>query len=353
MAKPYKRGRLYWGRVTRNGKDYRFPLETESKSVAESRLAKRIAELEASSWGERPRITVQQASDRFIREHGPTLKPNSVIRYTQSLEFVCARLGGVYLDQVGRAELKDYEMWRRSAAGVTASTIRRDLAALSSLFGHFMETEELTTNPVPAFLRAGKKRGLKESPPRTRYLTEEEEAALLAACTPLVRSAAAFALGTGLRREEQFGLTWDRVNLSRREIVIPAEMAKSRRDRRVVMLPQAIEVCQHATGRRFVFEHEDGNRFGKMQKGFQAAVRRAGLSDLRWHDLRRTHGCRLLQKWDWSMEMVRDQLGHASIDQTQRAYAFLEVEDRHRRTEAAQLPAHGAQNQTEKLRVIK
>jgi len=50
------------------------------------------------------------------------------------------------------------------------------------------------------------------------------------------------------------------------------------------------------------------------------------IPNLRWHDLRRTCGCRLLQDLKLSMEEVSKWLGHASIEQTEKAYAFLEVE---------------------------
>jgi integrase len=79
---------------------------------------------------------------------------------------------------------------------------------------------------------------------------------------------------------------------------------------------------------RLLFWHRDGARFRHLDRGFKTAARLAGIRDVRWHDLRRTHGCRLLQDHGWSMEMVQAQLGHSSVVQTQKAYAFLEVEQR-------------------------
>lgn len=45
---------------------------------------------------------------------------------------------------------------------------------------------------------------------------------------------------------------------------------------------------------------------------------------------RRTCGCRLLQDHRLPMEQVSQWLGHASLAQTQRAYAFLKVDNLHR-----------------------
>ena len=47
---------------------------------------------------------------------------------------------------------------------------------------------------------------------------------------------------------------------------------------------------------------------------------------MRWHDLRRTAGCRWLQRDGKSMEEVSLLLGHSSVLVTENSYAFLEAE---------------------------
>jgi integrase/recombinase XerD len=89
---------------------------------------------------------------------------------------------------------------------------------------------------------------------------------------------------------------------------------------------------------RYVFCHDNGDRYVNMEKGLKAARRRAALRAMRWHDLRRTCGCRLLQDYGLSMEAVREWLGHSSVIVTEKAYAFLEIEQLHR---AAQKSAQG------------
>jgi integrase len=69
-----------------------------------------------------------------------------------------------------------------------------------------------------------------------------------------------------------------------------------------------------------------GTRYVQMNKGFKAAMRRAGIADLCWHDLRRTAGCRWLQRDGKTMEEVSILLGHSSVLVTEARYAFLEGE---------------------------
>jgi integrase len=243
-------------------------------------------------------------------------------RYGVSLDWLADEFEGKYLDQIGTAELAEFERKRREA-GAKPPTVRRDLACLSSIFGSCIEWEWCDLNPVPPYMRRRKKRGLRE---------HDEEAKLLAAASPDSRKAIAFAIDTGLRREEQFGLTWDKVDLKVGEILLDGS-TKSGRPRRVPLLPRSAQILAQMPRHfrsRYVFCHHNGDRYIHMNKGMKAARRRAGIKALRWHDLRRTCGCRLLQDHGMSMEGVKEWLGHSTIVVTERNYAFLEIEQLHR-----------------------
>lgn len=339
MANVYKRGNVWWGRVQVRGKDLRQSLETTSKSVADKRLREWLNRLEAHQWGDKPRRTYDEAMESFLLKHCPTLKPSSVYRYRSSARILTPEFEGKYLDQITSATLADYEAKRR-ADGVSAPTIRRDLSCLSSMFTHaIVDLEWLDVNPVPTFLKRQKRRGrLQENDPRTRYLSHDEETALLAAVENDFRGQIAFAIDTGLRREEQWGLTWDRVSLARQEIRIPKELAKGKKERVVPILPRSAQFLAHLPrhlridgGPDWVFNKKDSTRYDRRNKGLTAATNRADLKDLVWHDLRRTCGCRLIQDKGMPLEEVRDWLGHESVQQTERAYAFLKAEQLHKR----------------------
>jgi len=67
----------------------------------------------------------------------------------------------------------------------------------------------------------------------------------------------------------------------------------------------------------------------RLTRGLAGAAQRAGIDDLKWHDLRRTCGCRLLQDHEMKMKVVSVWIGHSSVQQTEKAYAFLEVKQLH------------------------
>jgi integrase len=289
-----------------------------------------VEDLAATAWGDKPRRSYAEAEEKFVREHLTTIKPRAAERYGVSLKHLSEHFAGKMLHQVTRAELSAFETKRRSQ-GVAPGTIRRDLACLSSLLTSAEDWEWIDEggNFIPAYLRRRARRGLKEAPPRTRYLTEAEEASLLANATEPARSVIALAIDSGLRREELFSLEWHQVDLLRK-VIATTTMTKSGR-RRMVPLPARSAQFLSTLPRRLdtvsvLVNPDTGARYVQMNKALKAAMRRAGITGFRWHDLRRTAGCRWLQRDGKSMAEVSMLLGHSSVTVTENRYAFLDAD---------------------------
>lgn len=329
MAAPYKRGNVWWGRAQRNGKEFRRSLGTSDRRTAEKRLRQWLDDMDAMAWGDKPPREWPDVWKRFMREHFPTLKPASAKRYAVSLKNLSLVLDGKTIQQVTPALLNEFETMRRSD-GATAPTIRRDLACLSVIMSYCEEWEWVTegANIVPAYMRRRRRRGLKESPGRTRYLSEAEEAALISACNEPCLTFVILAIDTGLRDQEIMSLKWEQVDFGN-SVIRTTTDTKSRRSRVVPLPPRSAQKLaqwpRHISS-PFVLCHDDGKRYGRLNKAFERAVKRAGLSDVKLHDLRRTAGCRWLQRDELSMEKVRDFLGHSSVAVTEKSYAFLDLE---------------------------
>lgn len=234
----------------------------------------------------------------------------------------------------------------RRGDGVAVGTIRRDLQCLSSIITVFCDEHDLEfANPVQRYLRRrARQKTLVEAPPRTRYLDHEEEARLLATIRartqndPRLRylaEAVEFAIDTGLRLEEQFSMTWREYDPRRQRVRVRPEIAKSGEERIVPLLTERAKSILAQMSRRlrlavgpdWIWSRPDGDRYPHRDKAFKSAVAAAGLKDVRWHDLRRTCGCRRIQDHGWKLEEVRMLLGHSSVVVTEKIYAFLRVED--------------------------
>ncbi len=332
-----RRGGVWWYRIVKGGQAFEGSLQTGELGVAKERLEGIRRELTATRFGEKPRRTFDEAARRFKAEHFPTLRFKSRKRYSVSLRAMVDHLQGVYLDEIGSAKLGDFER-ARLAAGVTASTVRRDLSCLSSLFSRAEEWEWVTHNPVKPYKRGRAKAGLKEGNPRTRYFSVAEEMAVLSAMPPKAADAAAFAIDTGLRKEEQFSLELTDLDFEVHELTVRAEVAKTGVERKVPLLDRAyaiaVKLADGRVGRVPLFVTQTGKRYSPesptMYEGLQKGCRRAGVARASWHDLRRTCGCRLLQEHGLSLQEVSTWLGHSDVRITQQRYAFLRINELHR-----------------------
>lgn len=346
MASLMNRKGVWYGRhvfyVNGKRKEKKVSFETGDEKVARRRLARWQNELDAAKWGEASPILLEDAARRYMSQQAALLRPNTRVRYATSMKQVVPFFAGRRLDSISKGDLLRFMHKRKRDAGrggrgkVADASIRRDLALLSSILSFAIANEWIEHNPVPPFLRDQRK-VLKRGDARTRYLSHEEESRLLVAIlngpqhnralAQLHHDMVEFAIETGLRQAEQHNLKWEQVQFGVRPSLVISE-TKSGKPRKVPLTDRAQMVlhrrAQHPTSPYVFWFGRKGAKLGSMKRAFAAAVSRAGLKDVRWHDLRRTCGCRLLQDRGATMTQVRDWFDHSSVAVTEKHYAFLE-----------------------------
>jgi integrase len=125
-----------------------------------------------------------------------------------------------------------------------------------------------------------------------RFLTRAEFERLVNELPQHLRLAARFAVLTGLRMRSMLSLEWSRIDLKAQRAWIPGEQMKAGRTHGVPLSTAAVKVLKEARklapiGER-VFQWNDKPVDDCNGKAFKDAVERAGLTPLRWHDLRHT-----------------------------------------------------------------
>ena len=117
-----------------------------------------------------------------------------------------------------------------------------------------------------------------------RILSWDEQKALLPACADYLRPIVLTALNTGMRKEEILSLTWDKVDFEKQLITV--ENTKNGECRVVPMNLELTNILRRVKriGAQ-VFCQPDGRRFVNVRNGFEAAVKRAGIPHIRFHDL--------------------------------------------------------------------
>jgi integrase len=324
VATIYLRGKTYWVRFRANGHHVRRSAHTSNKAEAAALLRRLLAEYAKKARGDMPRHRYEEAAGRFFAE--ATIRPGSLTVYRNGHKTFSPFAHGRYLDEINRRVLGDF-VSARKFAGTSDSTIRSNLAFVSSLCAMAVRWGWLDTNPVTAF----NKHSLKTTQQRTRFLAPSELDRLLAHTADHIRPAIILATETGVRKEELFSLTLSRIDLARREIVL--DRTKSGMPRRVPLSDKAMSVIKDLLARRqlpdspYLFAKADGTRFVDMKNGFDAARKRAGLRNVRWHDLRHTFASWFVQAGGDLYHLSRI-LGHASVQMTTR-YSHLRTDDLH------------------------
>ena len=142
------------------------------------------------------------------------------------------------------------------------------------------------------------------------------------------------AVETGLRKEELLGLTLASIDLRRRELRLT--VTKTGRPRQVPVSPRALETIKELLERSrprspYLFCKPDGSRVGDPKKAFSGACRRAGIDDIRFHDLRHTFASWFVQDGGDLYRLSRI-LGHATLQMSAR-YGHLRTDDLHEELE--------------------
>jgi integrase len=276
-----KRGSVWWVDVVApNGERVRRSAGTDSKALAQEFHDKLKVELwRISKLGEQPQHTWNEAVVRWLKEqaHKATINEDKT-----KLRWLDQLLGGMPLVAINRA-LVDRITEAKLAEGMSNATVNRTLEVLRAILRKCeFEWEWLDKSP--------KIRMLKEPTRRIRFLTREEAQRLLAELPEHMAYMAAFSLATGLRASNVTGLLWEQVDLVRRVAWIHADQAKARRAIPVPLNTEAIELIRKHLGQHqtHVFSYLSKPITQVSTKAWYAALKRAGIEDFRWHDLRHT-----------------------------------------------------------------
>lgn len=200
------------------------------------------------------------------------------------------------------------------------ATINRRFAFLRHVLMVAMKDGKLNRNPVSSLK-------FFPEPQRTRYLSEKELESLEALMKPEEWALVVFAIETGLRRGEQFGLKWSQVSLETSMLSIP--LPKGGKTRHVPLSEKARHILRNLDSflnSPWVFPSPADSSKPRspvcfIDRSFKPALRKTGITNVRWHDLRHTAASRRVMA-GVDLYAVKHILGHEDIQTTMR-YAHL------------------------------
>ena len=266
------RGDVYWMDVQINGVRHRESLKTNDKKQAQALYDIRRAELwQGRLLKAKPKKTFKEACARWLVEKA---HKKSIDEDRDKINYFLPKLGNRQLSSITRDDIEN--LLPKNVTGSTRNRYRACIRAI--LRAAERDWEWIDRAPV---LRS-------EAEPKKRvsFLSREQAEVLVASLPEKYRMPVRFALLTGLRRSNVFNLTWDKVDLDSKVVVIEADEAKAGR-RIVVPLSKAARELLAS-----IPEPREGRVWGDMRRvwcnTWKAACKRAGVPGFRFHDLRHT-----------------------------------------------------------------
>ncbi|MGC8603521.1 MAG: site-specific integrase [Desulfomonilaceae bacterium] len=338
--------RIGW-QVRVRKKGYPQQVKTFRTKAEAERWARTIeSEMDRGAWldrSEAERTTIGELLDRYAREVLAERKHcTPELSRLKTLKEHFASTSVARLASSAIAEFRDRRLKEQGRGGksVSGQTVKHELGLLHRVL---KKAEREWGIALPLGLPTEKVQAPKLPQARDRRLQDDEGDRLLDECAkaqnPWLRPVLLFAIETAMRAGEMLqtkgktdeesgerpiqttGLLWKHVDLDKRTAYLPE--TKNGTARAVPLSSVAIEVL------RALPHSGDGRVFGTTYEAihlsFARACRRAGIQDLRFHDLRHEATSRFFEKGLNPMQVAAI-TGHKTLQMLKR-YTHLRAED--------------------------
>jgi integrase len=283
----------------------------------------------------KPEITLGQASLSYWEDKGKHEANCGTTKY--QLANLCDIIGTkTVLSSIGVPEFRAF-IAKRRGQGVSNASVNREWQLARRVWRHVEDSYQT------AKINWGSLR-LDEPKERVRELKADEQLALFEALPDDLKPIVEFAILSGQRRSAVVGLRWDKINWQAGEATI---INKGGADHSFPLSPAMVQlvleqpkvdgcpfvftyVCErHSPARKDRPRRVKGNRYPFSEEGWirkwQKALKAAGISDFRFHDLRHTSATRLVRQTG-NLKAASRLLGHTDIRTTSR-YAHVGMDD--------------------------
>jgi len=318
---------VWWVKLHHSGKIVQRSTGTADKVKAQEYHDR----LKASLWeqerlGAKPRYSWQQAAGRWLEEttHKATHEQDIA-----KLKWLHPILGELMLDEITLDVIARIKAARLKEIGKSSSTTNRFLALVRAILKRAVDEWDWLG-------KAPKVKLFKASEGRVRFITPEQVQALLRELPAHQQDMVLFALQTGLRQSNVVKLEWLQVNLEQGHMWVNAAQSKNRKPIAVPLNREALAVLHRQLGKHpvrvFTFAGKPITNANTL--AWRKALKRAGIEDFRWHDLRHTWASwhrmqgtpthELQQLGGWKTGAMVERYAHLASDHLANAAARLD-----------------------------
>ena len=333
----FKRGEIWWIDYADNsGRRIRESTKTSNKTEALKALSVRKAEVAQGKFSiekSKPAPGFQKFAKVYLDEYAKVNKRSWVNDEIALRKHLIPFFGNRSLDRIAEIDVQRYKRSReevirsmpknigKAKPDITVVAINRELALLRKMFNQAIQWGKTQSNPITSNIRRY------EEHERVRFLSFEEEIDLLNVCPPTLGNVVLFALNTGMRRSEISSLTWRNADPVNSTVTIKAGYSKNGETRRLALNETARSILSGLKGgsedQGVIFTNSNGDPFlsSGIATAYKRAIKKSGIHDLTFQDLRHTFASRLAMG-GVDLYTIQRLLGHKSQKMTLR-YAHL------------------------------
>lgn len=272
---------------------------------------------------ERKNIRFEDFAQQYLKSY-VEFENKNVRNQRNLINGLVKQFKGNNLEQIDTLMIRQY--LSRRLKSVRPSTVNREWSMLKSMFNRAFEWGLFSgVNPTNSIKK------LPENNERTRWLKEEEQEVLLSNCQGMTKIIVLIALKTGMRWGEITSLKWRQnpnsnyVDFQNNIIFVHESLSKSKKSRYIPLsdsIISALEKLPKQAGTDYIFWNHKTERIVRtIRTSFENAVKKSGISNFKFHDLRHTFASQLVRN-GVDLYVVQKLLGHANPKMTQR-YAHL------------------------------
>lgn len=334
---------LVLAQITVDGK--RISKYFKTKREANAWRIETLNKIQNGMFNSGPQVLLSEYLAQWLIASKDSVRPKTHIQYRQIVEqHINPMLGQIKLSDL-RPEMIQAAYNRKTAAGVSARTVRLIHSVLRSALNQALRMGLIYRNPATVVYQPK----LKET--EMKVLDENQVRSLLITAKGH-RLEALFKLEvtSGLREGEILGLKWSDIDWENHQLKVQRQLQrvpgmglmfsepKSAAGKRMIMLgSQTIVSLKAHSSRQYAERVFSGDKWQEndmifpstigtpleprnLFREFKDLLRKANLPDIRFHDLRHTFATLALSQ-GVSVKVVQEMLGHSDASMTLKVYS--------------------------------
>jgi len=271
----YRRGKNFWIKYYRHGKQFIEATHSDKSDKARNLLKQREGEI---SKGQLPgiyfdKVRFDELAEDFLADYRINGK-KTLDNAEQNVAKLKKFFEGMRVTEITTTRIAQY-VEDRMKDGVANATVNRELAALKRLFRIGLRCTPPKVGQVPYIPM------LKERNVRKGFFEHGEFTRLRGALPADLKPVVTFAYHFGWRREEILGLTWDRVDLVQGIVRLEPGETKNDEGRTLYLNDELLAMMNGLQSARrlgcpYVF-HQEGRKIREFRKTWEAALIESGI----------------------------------------------------------------------------